>query len=125
MIECVSSQFDPPLCSQTSDVLKWMVFVGGLLAALIVISNLTSVADYRNFFVTPPAWTGFGKSVIYCDICDMAKQHSCPPHCRHPGLPHFQMGSKPSLHLGEHLIIEVWYELEPAHLHHCLQGIRK
>merc|ERR1711924_141414 len=29
-------------------------------------------------------------------------------HGRHPGLPHQLVGSRPSLHLGEHIIIEMW-----------------
>jgi len=41
----------------------------------------------HNTFRTPPTWDGAG---------------------RHPGLPHIQVGSRPSLHLGEHLIVELW-----------------
>merc|ERR1711998_372002 len=63
------------------------VALGGVLCAMVMMAACNCMPSGERY-VEPPAW---------------ANQSS-----RHPGLPHFQVGARPSLHLGEHLIIEMW-----------------
>merc|ERR1712196_461840 len=55
-----------------NDTLKWLLAVGALLVALLVVSNTTSIAQYRNYYVAERQWDGVG---------------------RHPGMEHFQVGA--------------------------------
>ena len=42
-------------------MLRWLVAVGVLLIALIVVSSMPSIAQYRNYHVSAPPWDGSGR----------------------------------------------------------------